>query len=172
MARQLPPWVRDILILPLSVGVAVSIFGFILPKAFAEERELSYSVEGPIIFLESVTNQAPVVSIEGEKLPRLIGFRVQIWNSGDLPLEDLPILLHFENRAANFRVISAACSSNPPHEFGTIVEQVPNGASRRYSVELMNPGDVIEVAILVTERASLNVFSKSKGMRLRRIQLP
>lgn len=172
MTRPMPPWIRDILILPLSVGVAISVFGFILPKAFNDEKELSYSTEGPVVYLHPNSKSGPKISVNRQgAVLYLVGYKVRIWNSGDLPLEKLPILLLFRGGGRDFAILSATRSTTPSHEFGNIIERHADARSRRYEVELMNTGDVLEVALLATASAKLEVFSKAHGMRLRRVEL-
>jgi hypothetical protein len=167
MAESKSRWVRDLLIVPLVVGLVVAFFTYVLPKLLDKGREISYSVEGPT---ESLNGPSLGVSISVNGVPtgQLFSYRVRIWNSGGTSLRNVPIRIVFDRPAAGFRVFVVTHSTSPRYEFGAIREVGSDSTSRRFVYELLNPGNEDVVTVVANDDPQIEVYSNVAGVRFTR----
>jgi len=157
----------DILIIPLLIGLVIAIIQFGLPKIFAEDKELSYTIDSPIKYIDSqeINDVEVEVIINGEPVKSLYVYKIKIWNSGDLPIKDLPISLIFDD-VEDFKIITTMHDTIPKYEFGYINETRGN-YSIRLVFALLNPGDADTVTIISNRLSDLNLYTKSEGLSLK-----
>lgn len=163
-------WIRDLMLVPLIVGLVIALFTYILPKFFAESRQLSYQVEVPLAYLDKTSLGSAEVKVNDVTVPEVYVARVRVWNSGNLPLKDLPIRFEFDSLAKDLRVLSASHNTKPNREFGAITEQGSDTNSKRFVYALLNPGDEDDVVFLTTAKADLSVFSKAEGLSVNAVE--
>ena len=157
-------WVRDLLILPLVVGVIVAAVTFGLPLLLRDAQELSYVVDGPAAYLDDPALGHVKVEINGVAVSELFAYKIRLWNSGDIPLQKLPVSFVFEKTPSDFQVFSTSHATTPRFEFGAIDEDVVGPARRRFVYELLNPGDQDIVTFLTNARPELEVFAKAANL--------
>lgn len=163
-------WKRDILAIPLIIGLAVALFTFVLPRVFRDKMEISYAVDSPWSYLDDPMIGQVTVHVNGVLVSDLVAQKVRIWNSGDVPLEQLPIRFVFSTFDTSFAILSLSHLTTPRHEFGSITESESDQFSRRLIYELLNPGDEDFVTFLVNTDASLQVYSKAAGLSVRSVE--
>lgn len=162
-----------LLIIPLIVTV---ISGIILlgvqdlSEKDTELKELSYSIEGPITHLEPDLTGSLEVMINNISTSYLFEYRVRIWNSGEVPLKNLPIRFVFDTSEGDFKIFEVEHDTKPKYEFGDITKQdidEDNDAySRRFIYALLNPKDEDTVTLWTNSPVSLSVYAKSEGLNL------
>ena len=169
MADTPSKWLRDLLVIPLVIGLLVAVFTYGLPKFLDKGKELSYSIDGPTAHLGTSSLSGITITVNGVPTSQLYGYRARIWNSGDLALKAVPVRFVFEDAPPGFRVFSVAHTTKPQFEFGTIKEESSDSLSRRFVYELLNPGNEDVVTFVANAAPSLVVFSNVEGVRLKRV---
>lgn len=159
-------WFRDLLIIPLVVGIVIIFASLFLSKLFEKSNELSYILEGPTTYIDPNTIAGIKVEIEGVPSSSLIAYKVRMWNSGGSPLKNVPVLFAFEPSDSTFKIFSITHSTKPQFEFGKITKDSVNFSSRRFHFELLNPGDEDTVTLLTNQSPSLSLFAKKEGLTL------
>lgn len=167
MAETSRSWARDLLLVPVIVGLVIAIFTYVLPKFFAESRQLSYQVEPPLAYLDKTTLGSASVKVNDVSVPEVYAARVRVWNSGTLPLKELPVRFEFVSSANDLRILSTSHNTKPTREFGAITEQGSDTISKRFVYTLLNPGDEDDVVFLMTAKADLKVFSKAESLSIK-----
>lgn len=169
MADENRSWIRNILLVPLAVGLVVTVFAYVLPKFFEPSRELSYQVEEPVAYLEKASIGSAVVKVNDVPVAEVYAARVRIWNSGSLPLKDLAVRLELVSTTPDFKILSASHNTKPLREFGSIVEQGSEPNAKRFVFALLNPGDEDAIVFLTSYKADVKVFSKAEGLSLKAV---
>lgn len=162
-------WVRDLLAAPLVVGIVVAIVSYALPKFLVESRQISYTVEEPVAYLDKSSIGTASVKVNDISVPEVFAVRVRVWNSGSLPLKDLGVLFEFVPDEKDFRILSVNHNTKPPKEFGLITEQGNNSDTKRFVYGLLNPDDMDSIVFLTTARADVKVFSKAESLSVKSI---
>lgn len=194
MTNEKSEWWRDpkiifpiIIIVLMIAGIFVQ--PFVSQKLSEKDKELSCSIEGPkcIMNLEdrSLTLNTSGFSTELIDVAKwssqrgltlnisifstssLFEYNVRIWNSGDVPLKDLPICFVFDTSESDFKIFSATWKTNLEYEFGEIEVQGINAYTKRFIYSLLNPNDEVTHTFKTSCSASLNVFAKTEGVSLR-----
>ncbi len=165
MADKKTNWVRDLLLVPLIVGVIVAFASFVLPKFFDKDKEISYSIETPIEYLDQDAVKNIDIQVNGTHVTSLIAYKVHIWNSGDIPLTVLPIRFVFDTEHDDFTVFNTSHNTQPKEEFGKILEEGSNVKSKRFIYELLNPDDKDIVTFLCNQLATIEVYTKAEGLK-------
>ena len=163
-------WIRDLLLIPLVVGVIVAVFQFGLPLFFEKSNELSYSVDGPLRYLDDPAIGHVTVEINGVEVKNLTAYKVRLWNSGDIPLKQLPVRIAFDTNNANFEIFSVSHKTKPELEFGKVLEEKVSDTQRRFVYELLNPEDEDTLTLLANDEPPLNVYAKSENLGLRKVE--
>ena len=163
-------WVRDLLIIPVVVGVIVAAVTFGLPRLFPDKNELSYSVQGPTAYLDSLVGSTLRVEVNGVPTASIYAYRARIWNSGDKSLKDIPVRFVFNAQDSAFTIFSTKHNTTPRFEFGIIAEGESTSTSRRYRYELLNPKDEDIVTFITNRPATLGVYAKTEGLELTEVK--
>ncbi|MBE9593476.1 MAG: hypothetical protein IMF19_08340, partial [Proteobacteria bacterium] len=141
-----------------------------LSEKDTELKELSYSIEGPITHLEPDLTGSLEVMINNISTSYLFAYIVRIWNSGEVPLKNLPIRFVFNTSEGDFKIFEVEHDTKPKYEFGDITEQdidEDNDAySRRFIYALLNPKDEDTVTLWTNSPVSLSVYAKSERLNL------
>ena len=169
MGEKKNSWIRDLLLVPLSVGLVIAVATYFLPKIFSDSRELSYQIEEPIAYLDKASLGTAEVKVNNVAVPEIFAARVRIWNSGSIPLKDLPVLFEFKSNNDNFRILSFNHNTKPSREFGGIENSNSEGGSKRFVYELLNPLDEDSIVFLTTSKAEINVFSKAENLSVKNV---
>lgn len=160
-------WVRDYLLLPLFVGIVVTIVAFVLPKLFAEDLELSYELEGPVGLIDERVDETDIkILVRGKEAESVFAYMARLWNSGNKPITELPVKFQFGAPDAGCEILSVTHKTKPEVEFGAITEVENTNNSRRVKYALLNPGDEDVVRFLFTRKTQLSVYAKAGGMSL------
>lgn len=162
-------WVRNVVVVPLIIGLITAAFTYWLPKFFAESKQISYSIEEAVPYLDKNSIGKAAIKVNDILVPEVFVVRVRIWNSGSLPLRNLGVLFEFDRVGEGFRILSTSHDTSPSKEFGVIVETSQSVHSRRFEYSLLNPDDSDSVVFLTTTNGDLNVFSKSEGLLLKAV---
>lgn len=64
-------WIRDLLVLPILVGVVLGLFNFLLPKLFEKDKEITYVVEEPTEYPSNPDVGSLNIEVNGEKVDRI-----------------------------------------------------------------------------------------------------
>ncbi len=153
-------------IIPVVIGLIIALFTFVVPKVFEKGKKLSYSVDGPAAYLDKNSLGNVKVVVNDVSTANLFGYKVRLWNSGGVPLKNLPILFNFSQNRPDLVFFSVTHSTKPSLEFGAIREEGSDDHSKRFVYELLNPGDEDVVTFLLNDSPKLQIYSKSEGLRL------
>ena len=163
-------WLKNLVIIPLIVGLIVAIFQFGLPKLFEKDNELSYSLEEPKIHLDQNTAGDAKVVINNIETSLLVSQSARIWNSGGFPIKMLPIRYIFETSSSKFKIFLVNNSTKPKYEFGNITLTETDQYSRRFVYDLLNPGDEVTIIFFTNIVAPLRVYAKGEGLCIKLIK--
>lgn len=169
MADPNRSWIRDLLAVPLLVGVVVAAFTYALPKFISESSQLSYTIEEPVAYLDKTSIGTASVKVNNIAVPEVFAVRVKVWNSGSLPLKNIAILVEFASPEKDFRILSVNHNTKPAKEFGEISEQGSNPNAKRFIYALLNPEDADTLVFLATAKADVTVFSKAENLSLKAV---
>lgn len=169
MAEKYSSWIRELLIVPLMVGLIVTAFAFGLPKILADSKEVSYTVEQPLTYLDKVSIGSATVKVNDVPVPEVFAVKVRIWNSGDLPLKDIGIRFDLTSHDKDFSILSVNHNTQPSKEFGGIAEQGSEGQSKRFLYQLLNPKDEDTLIFLTTAKANLEVYAKAESLSVKAV---
>ena len=164
-------WIRNLLIVPLIVGLIIAIVAFLLPQLFKDEKEVSYTIEGPTSYLDDPALGSITIEVNEVKIEHLVAYKVRIWNSGDLPLKNLPVRFVFgpKEGLSDFQLFTITHDTTPPYEFGEIRDDRNDANAPRIVYELLNPEDQDIVTLLANKKAEFNVFMKSEGVPVNQV---
>lgn len=160
-------WWAEKLIIPIFVGLAIFVVQFVAPRFFVKQMELSIQVQEPVAYLDSAITQDLSVKVNDQVVTDLLTYQARIWNSGDLPLKDIPARFVFQSAESDFRILRVTHKTAPAFEFGPIKQEELSNTERRFVYTLLNPKDEDLVTFWVTREAKLTPFAKSEGMALR-----
>ena len=166
MADKKSSWLRDLLLIPIVVGIIVALVTFVIPSFFDKDKELSYSINLPTEYLDHEAVGSLKIEVNGVPTSALYDYRVKVWNSGDIPLKDIPIRFVFNTKEKDFQVFSVRHTTEPAYEFGKITEYNIDMKSKRFTYELLNPNDKDEITFLCNKWAILTVHSKLEGLKV------
>jgi hypothetical protein len=169
----MPKWLRDLLLIPLGVGLVVAFVQFALPNMFSPKKEISYKVTGPINQIGTELDNKSLVlemKISGEPINALYSYKIDISNTGGLSIKDLPIKIMFTNAPSNFRLYGISHKTKPEFEFGEIKQDSKDNTSVRFIYQLLNKSDSDEVNLFVNTKANLNVYAKQDGLKFTKIE--
>ncbi|MDX1526929.1 MAG: hypothetical protein R3273_11900 [Pseudidiomarina maritima] len=169
MAEGKSTWMRDLLLIPVAVGVVIAVVSFLLPKFLSDSREISYQIEEPLAYLDKASLGSAEVRINDSVVQEVFAVRVKTWNSGSVPLKDLAILFEFDSGDQAFQILSATHHTKPAREFGRIEEHGGDESSKRFVYELLNPGDEDSVVFLTTAKADIKVFAKAEKLAVKEV---
>ena len=169
MAEAKSRWWRDLLFIPLIVGLIVAAFTFGLPKLFEKEKQITYEIDGPTTYLDKQSIGNVSVVVNGVPTLSLFSYKVRLWNSGDQPLKNLPVLVLFETELVlgEFKIFSVGHETKPPHEFGNIMQEDIDQKSKRFIFDLLNPKDQDTISFLTNNSVPLKLYAKLEGLKVR-----
>ena len=165
-------WMRDLLIVPLIVGLTVALIQYTFPIIFEKEFELTYSIEEPKLQIDKNTIGDVKVEINDIETSTLYSQSIKFWNSGEIPIKSLPIKYVSENSNPTYKLFFVSHTTKPKYEFGniTMVEITP--LSQKYIYDLLNPNDEFTITFLTNEEATQNVYLKVEGLNVKKIEQP
>ena len=161
-------WKRDILLIPLLIGIVVAIVTYVIPKIAERGKRLSYTIEQPVPYLTRGNVPDVVVIVKGIAAPNLTAQKIRIWNSGGEPLKSLPVLFQYPNA---IRVLIATHATVPAQEFGKIDETTTTPNAKRFIYELLNPRDSDTITILTDHPGYPLVFAKAESLEVKSVPL-
>ena len=135
-----------------------------------EDRSLTLNTSGfstELIDVAKWSQRGLTLNISSFSTSSLFEYNVRIWNSGDVPLKDLPICFVFDTSESDFKIFNATWKTNLEYEFGEIEVQDINAYTKRFIYSLLNPNDEVTHTFKTSCSASLNVFAKTEGVSLR-----
>jgi hypothetical protein len=156
----------QVLLIPVVVGILVAVVTFFLPKFFEKGKRLSYETVGPIQYVNSAGLAGLTITFNGDPVDSAYGYRVRVWNSGDVPLANLPIQFYFSTDSPGFKILSVRHDTIPQQEFGKVDEQGGDKLSKRFVYELLNPKDEDTVTLVTNQQVPPTVYAKASGLRL------
>ena len=165
-------WKRDILLIPLTIGIILAAVNFALPKFFEAGKRLSYTIDGPTAFVNTNTAGMVKIAVNGVETTNIFGYRVHLWNSGSVPLTTIPVRFAFEVTNTNFHVFNVSHTTTPKRDFGKIDENGSDAFSKRFVYELLNPKDEDVLTFVTDVDAPLSVFAKAEGLKMKFVQVP
>lgn len=163
----------ELLIIPLVVGLIIALFAFGLPKIFQEEKEISYKIDSPSTYLNPESVGDLEITIDGIVTKSLLAYKVEFWNSGDIPLKKLPVRYVFSGPDINFIVLTVIHKTQPEYEFGEIREEGSEIYSKRFVYSLLNPGERVTVTFLCTGRglSTLSFYTKLDDLSVKQVTM-
>jgi len=167
-------WIRDILIIPLIVGLIIVIIQFVLPYLLKKDKEVSYEIPLSTTFInkDEIKDVEIKIYVENNETKFINIFKARVWNSGDLPLKNIPISYIFnpyKDYSDIFQIFSINHETKPKYQFGKISKLTDDKTQKAFKYELLNPGDEIEVTFIANAPAFLSIYSKSEGMKVKRV---
>jgi hypothetical protein len=164
-------WIRDIVVLPLMVGLVVAIITYLLPELLAKGKQLSYTVEEPFFSgIKEVSFFGNELAVDELKIPSLLFYKVHIWNSGGVSFTNLPIRLVFYTDNPDFEVVTINHETTPRFEFGTISEERIENTSLKFTYELINPGNEDTITFVTNDYFTLGVYAKAEGINIKSVE--
>jgi hypothetical protein len=167
--ERAPKWVRDLLIIPIVVGIVLAVIGYSLPKFFERGKRLGYTLDGPVEAFRADATAGLSLTVDGIPVTRLFTYRLRLWNSGDESVRDAPVRIVFAS-APGFRVFSVRHATAPAYEFGRIVEETPSAYERRFVYSLLNPTNEDVVTFVTNAPASASLYVNIDGVRVSRVE--
>jgi len=170
--RKPKNWIRDLLIIPLIVGLIVAFFTYLLPKLLDKGKQLSFSIDDTVTYLDTNTQELEGmnISVNDQPISNLYLYKIDIWNSGDLPLLDLSIRLVFNAEDNVLNLFTINHNTSPKFQFGNIDEQIIDNHTIIYTYELLNPDNEDEIVILADRSVPLDLYAKSEGVKIKRVE--
>lgn len=163
---------RNLLVIPLIVGLIVAAFQYFLPKFLEKDNELSYSIEEPIVQLNKNIMEDVKVEIDDVETSLLVAQSVRIWNSGEIPIKTLHIRYVFETFSPTFKIFMFSYNTKPKYEFGKITSTEEDQNSKRLLYDLLNPGDEVTTTFLTNEAVPVKVYAKSEELSIKVVKPP
>lgn len=161
----------ELIVIPLFVGLIIAIFSVVIPWLFEKDMELSYTIDGPVAYLDQKGIIGTVkVEINDVLTTFLSTYKVRLWNSGDLPLKNVPVRLMFNTKQKQFRIFSVKHETKPKYEFGKINEEDSDRWSKRFVYELLNPKDEDAITFLTNSSAGLKFYAKAEGLTIKYVK--
>jgi hypothetical protein len=139
MAEGKTKWARDLLVIPLVVALAGAVFTYVIPKLSEKRSELSYSLDGPTSYVNQQAVGNITIQVNGASTSRLFAYKVRLWNSGGLPLRDLPVRFTFEAQNESFLIFNVNHETTPRYEFGKIDEQGSDRSIKALRIPAIKP---------------------------------
>lgn len=153
------------LLIPLIVGLIIAIIQFGLPYFFGDKKELTYTIFEPITYFDKNSVGELNIVIDGIESNALFSNQIILENTGQIPLKNIPITIHFSAQDTLFKIYNYTIQTQPPVEFGNIEKNL-RSTDLSLKVELINPKDKIFVNVLTNSKCESNVYAKSEGMIL------
>lgn len=170
MSENNRSWLRDLLAVPILVGIVVAGFTYALPKFLADSSQISYTIEEPIAYLDKSSIGTALVKVNEISVPEVFAIRVKVWNSGSLPLKNLAVLIELTTSEKDFRILSVSHNTEPAKEFGSIAEENIDSISKRLVYSLLNPKDSDTIVFLTTTKPDdVRVFSKAENLSIKAV---
>jgi len=163
-------WFRNLIIIfiiPLIVGVIVAIVAFGLPKFFSESKELSYTIEGPISYLDDPSIGKVTIEINGVKTDKLYSYKARLWNSGNLTLKKLPIRFVFAPKKKDFKIFSVNHNTVPKYEFSPIASKIVDDHSRRFIYDFLHPKNEDVITFVTNKSPNLDLYINAEGVSIK-----
>lgn len=163
----------------IVVGIILLGSGILAERYWLAARtELSYTIRPSVAYVTPERVGEVEITIDGKKTSNLYATEVQIWNSGNTQLENLPVLLSF-NRDPSFhvspwsyggppqiKVFNIQHATMPEKQFGQIEEESVDRDSFRLTYELLNVGDRDTITLLTNLPLVVKVYAKSAHLKL------
>jgi hypothetical protein len=162
-------WLRDLLVIPLVVGVVIAAFTYGLPKILEKGKEISYTIDGPTAYLSQSAIGNVAITVNGIPTSELFTYKVRVWNSGGVPITNIPIRLVFNADGSTFKIFNVAHATEPTYEFGGIQEQGSDTTSKRFVFGLLNPGNQDVITLVTNTGAPLQFYSNVEGVRIKQV---
>jgi hypothetical protein len=163
-------WKRDLLVVPLIVGLIIAMATYLLPKLFEKGKELSYSIESPTSIIDRAAFPEMLIQINGETIQNVYAIKVKVWNSGKDPIKNIPVRIYLNPNGGTFRILSIKHETSPNKEFGEIKLTEEDSVSRRFIYDLLNPNDEDVLTFLVDGLPNIEVYSKLEGLKVEKIE--
>src|SRR2546423_922934 len=126
MASVGSTWKRDIVLIPLVIGIVVGLVvwgaSYFLPKLLEKGKRISYTIDGPTAYVNPSAASSVKITVGGVETRNIYGYKVRLWNSGSVPVATLPVRFSFETSAPSFTVFNTTHDTIPKMEFGKIEE--------------------------------------------------
>ena len=164
------PWLRNLLVIPLVVGLAIAVFTFLLPKLFADAKELSYTVEGPLELLDDRVAGDVSIEVDGVPVLALVTYKARVWNSGDVTIDNIAVRLTFTPPDPAFRVLNIHHRTTPPAEVPWRKSFTEDPHSQRFVYEFLNPGNQDEVTVLANLALTMSLVANPPGVAVREVE--
>ncbi len=153
-------------VIPLSIGLIVAFFQFILPGLVdKEKKEMTFSVSSPISLIDNNITKDLDLKINDVKTQNLYSCQVEIENTGKVPLKNTPASILYQLVDSAFIIYNTNIETFPKYEFGKITESKTKDKIRLI-IELLNPNDKIILSILSNKNLKPDFYSKVEGMEL------
>jgi len=154
-----------IFLVPLTVGIFVAIFQFLLPKLTKEKKELTYLIHNPISIIDNSISKNIDLEINGLKTKSLYSTQIVVENTGNVPLKNIPVSVLFETEDSTFSIYNHNLETVPKIEFGKLnVNKSKNKI--RLLIELFNQSDKINLNVLTNKNIRPDIYSKTEAMVL------
>ena len=162
-------WLRDLLIIPIIVGIIVAVFQFVLPELIENDLELSYLQEEEKLHFDKSTVGNAKLEINDIETSYLYSKSIRVWNSGEIPIKNLPIKYVFETSDPTFEIFVVTHNTKPKYEFGNISLTEKDLYSEKYVYELLNPGDEFTISFLTNGEAPQSIYTKAEGLNVKKV---
>lgn len=163
-SNKIKTLINHSLLVGILSGIVGTGFGAWLNSNY---KSLSYVIERVDKFFDKNETDLVEVSVNGTPVKEVFCHRVKIWNSGNLPIKNIPLTFIFLPDSQNikdFKLLSLNYDTIPEYEFGKISELKRENMKARLIVDLLNPGDSVDFQLLTNQMAPLSFYSKSEGV--------
>lgn len=152
-------------LIPIIVGFITALIQFFLPFVFGEKKELTYNIYEPITYFDKNSLGDLNIVINGIKTNALFSNQFIFENTGQVPLKDIPITIHFDVQDTLFKIYNYTIQTEPQLEFGNIEKHLKQN-DLSLKIELINPKERIFVIVFTNDKKESNVYAKSENMIL------
>lgn len=91
-----------------------------------QHKELSYIIEPADVILKNPSINKVVITVNDVPVKEVFSHRIKIWNSGNLPIKDVPFTFSFpidKEDDFDFKILNLSFSTIPRIEFGKVEEE-------------------------------------------------
>jgi hypothetical protein len=175
-------WVRNLILIPTLVTVISLIATSIIQSLLGERRQLSYSIRSYRSDSLYTCRQSPsgtavqclalvIIDPDSNRRIPVQMMEARVWNSGTVPLKDLPVYYHFRTTEPDTLPPAIRHYSNPwtvaPSIHPDSVILIGSGTVFQYHYSLLNPGDEVTLIAFGDNVSSASVEARAEGLRVR-----
>ena len=146
------------------IGILGMLFIFHISK---KKMKVAYQVldTSSLATIKDEVKKDLKMEYKNKPIKSIHSFKIKFKNTGNVPVENLPILFEFDEGS---NIFGENIETKPEKEFGTITKSaIDKTYNSRFMVDLINPNEEIMFSILTSDNRHnrVKIYSKSKGLK-------